>query len=924
MAVRRYMSSTIIGPKPLLTGLIWLVCCLASVVQADIRILLDVSKSMADNDPNNSRKDAIELLTDSIPNGEFAGLWTFGQYVNMLVPYRKVTDAWRTEVATKIAAQNSPAMRTNLGRALENTAFDFNYASYSGQSHIVLITDGMVDIAPNAEVNAIERERILTQLVPAYERANARIHTVAMSAQADHGLLKQMADQTGGRYQRIDQPSDLTKALSELAAEVYPSTQLALQGKAFTVDPDVRELTVLMYHQAGAVTLISPSGETTSAVMPAEQSWRVGRGFSQVSIIAPEVGQWHVKGALEGDSSIRVRSDINLSWTSPLALTLAKGSQVNLTALLMDSKGQALSSDLGALIEANMQVDGQAVPVVIEQDRIRARFTPAPSSSEASVELTVDGGTFNRLIDLQLRFVDPFVSEVLMTRTGYEWRLYPNQYMGPIQSIDAVASYQLDGDTVTEPFERQQGGYWLWQLPYDVSPDAYQVTLKGSLLDQDSVRLLPAQTIDLMIPPEREAGMAMTPETLDMMAPAADVEPVADIEPIVATEPQVETAPPVNTEPMANTETFVKDPMPEFVEIPSDPAFNESVMDDDLNQDTASADNTSWLRYLLFAVPSLMILGAGFLVYRYFDKKAKGVDSDGDRLDLDGFADLDDLNDMGQDSDLDLSGFDDEDFDEPLLDDKVSDEPLLDDEVSDEPLLDDPVFDDDTSNEPILDADESDNDLPSMDGLADEDLPTPTSAEAPTLAQEDMLDDTPSLEEPAAEAESAEGAEAPDAEAPEAEAPEAEAPEAEAPEAEAPEAEAPDAEAPDAEAPDAEAPEAEAPEAEAPEAEAPDAEAPDAEAPDAEAPVAEAPEADAPEAEAEAPEAEAEAPEAEAEAPEAPAPEEDAPEEEALADIPEPNEEDALFEISSIDDDLAKLELEMDAENDPPAADKPG
>ena len=63
------MSSTIIGPKPLLTGLIWLVCCFASVVQADIRILLDVSKSMADNDPNNSRKDAIELLTDTIPNG---------------------------------------------------------------------------------------------------------------------------------------------------------------------------------------------------------------------------------------------------------------------------------------------------------------------------------------------------------------------------------------------------------------------------------------------------------------------------------------------------------------------------------------------------------------------------------------------------------------------------------------------------------------------------------------------------------------------------------------------------------------------------------------------------------------------------------------------------------------------------------------
>ncbi|MFT7697430.1 MAG: hypothetical protein ACI9RY_000915, partial [Reinekea sp.] len=567
MAVRRYMSSTIIGPKPLLTGLIWLVCCLASVVQADLRILLDVSKSMADNDPNNSRKDAIQLLTDTIPDGESAGLWTFGQYVNMLVPYRPVTDNWRAEIATKIAAQNSPAVRTNLGRALENTAFDFNYSSYSGPSHIVLITDGKVDIAPNAEVNAIERERILNQLVPAYVRANARIHTVAMSAQADHGLLKQMADQTGGHYQRIDQPSDLSKALSELAAEVYPSTQLALQGKAFAVDPGVRELTVLMYHKEGAVTLMSPSGEATSAVMPADQSWRVGRGFSQVSIIAPEVGQWRVQGTLEGDSSIRVRSDINLSWTSPLALTLAKGSQVNLTALLMDSKGQSLSSDLGAVIDASMEVDGQAVPVSIEQDKIRARFTPAPSSSEASVELTVDGGTFNRLIDLQLRFVDPFVSEVVMTRSGYEWRLYPNQYLSTSHSIDAVASYEMDSKTVTQPFELQQGGYWLWQLPYDVPPNAYQVTLKGSLLDQDSVRLLPAQTIDLMIPPERDAGMAMTPETLDMIAPVADIEPAADVEPIAEIEPLVEPIAPIDMEPMVDSEAFVKEPMPEFAEL---------------------------------------------------------------------------------------------------------------------------------------------------------------------------------------------------------------------------------------------------------------------------------------------------------------------------------------------------------------------
>ena len=207
--------------------------------------------------------------------------------------------------------------------------------------------------------------------------------------------------------------------------------------------------------------------------------------------------------------------------------------------------------------------------------------------------------------------------------------------------------------------------------------------------------------------------------------------------------------------------------------------------------------------------------------------------------------------------DLDLSDFDDEEFDGPILEDEVSDEPILDDpvfdddtanepvldepilddEVSVEPVLDDPVLDDDVSdepvlNEPILDEDEADDNPPAMDALVDEDLPTPTNAEAPTLAQEDMLDDGPGTDEPA--------------------------------------------------------PEADGLEVDAPAADTPEADTPEADTPEADTPAADTPEAA------------------------------------GLADIPKLNEEEeALFDISSIDDDLAKLELEMDAENDPPAADKP-
>ena len=54
---------------------------------ADIRLLIDISGSMKKNDPSNLRIPAVNLLTELIPNGDKAGVWTFGQWVNNLIKH---------------------------------------------------------------------------------------------------------------------------------------------------------------------------------------------------------------------------------------------------------------------------------------------------------------------------------------------------------------------------------------------------------------------------------------------------------------------------------------------------------------------------------------------------------------------------------------------------------------------------------------------------------------------------------------------------------------------------------------------------------------------------------------------------------------------------------------------------------------------
>jgi len=670
----------------------------ASFLHADVRVLLDVSKSMAENDPENIRRDALQLLIDSIPNGERAGVWTFGQYVNLLIPHQNVNSAWRSEATTKINNLGAPAVRTNMGRALEDAAYDFNFSSYDGPSHVVLITDGKVDIAPNDKVNRVERERILSQLVPLYVRANARIHTVAMSDYADHALLKQLSEQTGGQYQRIKKAQSLTKVLVGLSSEISPSNQLAIKSKSFDVDAGIRELTVLMYHSEGAVSLIGPDGKQTSAVSPAQQRWRVGSGFTQVSLSSPMQGRWQVDGDLENHSSIRVISDITLQWTSPETSSVAKGSLVSIEAMLVDPQGESIAEDLGQIIQATLRVDGVLVPVRIQEDKVVARIAPQAAASSLSVELNIDGGTFNRLVNRQLHYIEPYISEVLMAEQGYEWRLYPNRFMGNVEDIEAIARFERDGVKIEGEFELQDGGYWLWRLPYDVEPGKYQVSLNGSLMQGDSIMLLSPEMVELSIPPSSNSGLPMTPTMLDSTV----------------------------DETTTSSGEFAKDPMPEFTELQADIVIEQPTVQDEWIDDTAgiepesNPDTSPGMEigtYFLLSTPGLLVLVIAYLFYRRLEQKAK-VSSSEDELILGGdeFSGLDDIDALGADSDLDISGLDD-----PFLDE-------------DGPMPNAPVIDD----------------------VIDEDLPTRENAEAPTLAEEDMLDSEAPVVVPEAEVDTVE------------------------------------------------------------------------------------------------------------------------------------------------------------------------
>lgn len=617
-----------------------------AVVMADTRILLDIGRSMDAYDPEQVRTQALELLFDALPDGERAGVWTFGQYVNLLVPYQSVDTSWRGMANARLEAQEALAERTNIGNVLQKAAFDFSYSSYSGPIDVILITDGEVDISPNTEVNRVERERIISQLVPRFVAAQAAVHTLGLSDKADHALLQLLSQQTGGRYQRVEQSADLPSAMMSLIAELVPTTQLSLTENRFSVDASVRELTILAYHDRGAIALKAPDGNEAEAVRPGEQRWRVGKGFTQATVTNPLPGSWQVLGPVAAGANVRVISDINVRWVSPASTLLSLGSSQALELQLVDSQAQPLATDLADLIVAAVEVNGRPIATEVRQDRIMAQLPEADQATEIRVAVRIDGGTFNRLAERQFRFVQPYLSEVLLAEDAYEWRLYQNRLVKDSGDIQAMASYQQGTDEVSEPFMLTDAGYWVWRLPYSNTAGVYQVRLSGQLGGDSEGSDLRPEVVELRLPPSLNQPMTMMPGLAESVSATEGL----------ATEMPASTP---------TDESYRKDVMPEFAELQADVVVNiptdaDQWAEEPLPANEPSASDVDLLTYLLLSIPGVLILLVAYLFYRRLEHKAQGLEGQQDLI-ISGeeFSALDDMENLQPDEELHSTALDD-------------------------------------------------------------------------------------------------------------------------------------------------------------------------------------------------------------------------------------------------------------------------
>ncbi|HEX8995458.1 MAG TPA: VWA domain-containing protein [Ktedonobacterales bacterium] len=287
-------------------------------------LVLDMSGSMATNDPNGLRCSAANAFIDLSGPGDYIGVIGldssgsggpsgFGVAQLWAHPAEMATVANRAALRQTIA-QRSQSCRPDgatptydaLAQAL---ALLKNATAQSGLTgSVILLTDGAPDPQQDAQIGAIQRD-----LLPQYKQAGFPIDAIALgSEQGLHPFLSGLADATGGSF--YDDGHGAVPGVSALniapffvdifaqrngriASHDIPPTQLngATVSRNFSVGDFVSQLSVVAVKDSpdATVTLTAPNGQTLSS-STAGILYSDDPHYAMFSIPNPQQGAWQV------------------------------------------------------------------------------------------------------------------------------------------------------------------------------------------------------------------------------------------------------------------------------------------------------------------------------------------------------------------------------------------------------------------------------------------------------------------------------------------------------------------------------------------------------------------------------------------------------------------------------------------------------
>jgi Ca-activated chloride channel homolog len=267
------------------------------------------------------------------------GIVSFEVKPKSVVPLTRVEPGNVTEIERKI--NNIPANGgTNVYKGLEEGVKEIE-RSTAKERHIILLTDG------------ISEPGSYTKLLPGLKKGHISVATVALGAEADFNLLKQIAADTGGNYYRTENARDLPKIFDKETRLNTRTVRLRGQIGVSAGDPSPITGSLVGEHLpplgGNVVTELKPGAEAALLGQdknhppdPVLAQWQYGGGRVAVWTpgLTPEwAGEWLEHQRLFQDAGRWVERGVA---TPPLTPSLVPNDQREVEVVPTDPKGRSI------------------------------------------------------------------------------------------------------------------------------------------------------------------------------------------------------------------------------------------------------------------------------------------------------------------------------------------------------------------------------------------------------------------------------------------------------------------------------------------------------------------------------------------------------------------------------------------------------
>ena len=458
----------------------------------DVRVLLDVSGSMQSYDPNNLRSDAISLLVRALPDEGLGGVWVFANTAVPVVTHGTTDLFWKRLASIHTRELDSRGQRSNLPAALEAVTWDLGEQT-EHERHIVLLSDGRIDVSASEAKNAAARQRFLDETLPRLAEAGYRVHSLVLSEKADSSLLRQLSHATGGHFLHARSGQVLAGHVQKVLDRTAKPAYLPVEGQSFLVEAGLEELIIYRRGDEEGLALTDPGGRRYTRASPSvDVRWRDSRGFDILTLERPAPGRWRFEGALNG--GVLAYTDV-LIKTTDVPATLFPG-DLNAVDFMLFSGGAAIVEDTFlAALEPKAVLEGERGDdeLFVEYTGggvFRAHMHDVVRAGPYVLELSLTGRTFARQALVPFDLANPV--RVRVVPDGEELAVWAELTNASVDYSDLTVAAQvreLPGPKRLVPAERYPAGHWGVKLPARKGKVEVGFNFLGNYLNQKEVNL---------------------------------------------------------------------------------------------------------------------------------------------------------------------------------------------------------------------------------------------------------------------------------------------------------------------------------------------------------------------------------------------------------------------------------------------------